>query len=72
MAASDDNVSLPSAGERGVGVTINKYVWEKTHFTALVILCAFKIDELMKRVARATLDANKYSDESIAEKTLGD
>ena len=68
MAASNDNVSLQSAGKHGEDVTIDQYVWEKAHFTALVILCSFKIDELMKRVA--TLDENKHKDNSIAQKTL--
>ena len=70
MAAADDNVSLPSAGEHGEDLTINQYVWEKAHFTALVTLCSFKIDELMKRIAK--LDVSKHSDESIAQKTLGE
>ena len=68
--ALDDNVTLPSAGEHGEYVTINKYVWDKIHFTALVTLCSFKIEELMKRVAKR--DASKHSHESIAQKTLGE
>ena len=56
MASADDRgeldtIDVSSVNENEMNIRINNYVWKKLHFTGLVLLSSFKVDELLKEVA---------------------